>query len=45
MIRFQEILDMHVILDRYVQLFFTSGILKERKSRNFASGQLMLFDV
>lgn len=32
MIRFQEILDMHVILDKYVfvQLFFTSGILKER---------------
>lgn len=45
MLRFQEILDMYVMLDRYVlvQLFITSGILKERKSNKFASGHMMLF--
>lgn len=45
MIRSEEILDMYVILDRYVlvQLLLTSGILKERKASNFASGEMMLF--
>lgn len=45
MIRFQLILCMYAILDRYVlvQLLFTSDILKERKSSMSASGQMMLF--